>query len=59
MGLVASLERQDLGSIPGLAQWYCCSCGVGRNCGLDLIAGPGTSCAMGQPKKKKKLEECS
>ena len=28
----------------------CCSCILGHNCGLDLIPGPGTSYAAGQPK---------
>ena len=37
----------------GLRIWHCCSCGLDHNCSLDLILGPGTPCAMGQPKKKK------
>ena len=53
-----SLQRRDLGSIPSPAQWVkgsCChSCGVSRNCGSDLIPGPGTPYAGGRPKKKKK-----
>ena len=55
-----SLQCQDTGSIPGQAQWVkgsgiCCSCGVGHNCGSDLIPGPGTPYAM--EKEKKKEEE--
>ena len=39
----------------GLRVWHCCSCGVGRSCGLDLIPGPEElPCAMGVAKKKKK-----
>ena len=30
---------------------------VGHNCGLDLIPGPGTPCASGQPKKKEKQKK--
>ena len=29
--------------------WH--SCGIGRDCGLDLIHGPGIPYATGQPKK--------
>ena len=32
----------------------CCSCGLGGNCGSDLIPGLVTPYAAGQPKKKKK-----
>ena len=59
MGLAASVELREAGSIPGPAQWvkdlalpYVAT--VGRNCGLDLLPGPGTSCATGQPQKEKK-----
>ena len=56
VGLVASWERWNAGSIPGLAQWVkdltCCSCSLGHNCSSDLIPGPGTPYASGQPKKK-------
>ena len=41
MGLTASLQHQDIGLIPGLAQWVKGS-GVGCNCCSDLIPGPGT-----------------
>ena len=49
----------DAGSIPSLALWVkgsgCCHrCGIGHNCGWDLIPGPGTPYAMGWPKRKKK-----
>ena len=33
--------------------WRYHSCGVGHNCGLYLIPGPGTPYATGQPEKKK------
>ena len=32
----------------------CHSCGAGHNGSLDLIPGPGTPCAVGQPQEKKK-----
>jgi len=52
-GLEVFLEHWDTGSIPGLPQWVkdpsCCTCGVGWN----LIPGPGTPYASGQPRKKK------
>ena len=38
----------------GLRIQCCSGCGVARNCGLDLIPGPGTPCAAGWPKKEKK-----
>ena len=37
----------------GLRNWHCQNFGLGADCGLDLIPGPGTPCAMGRPKKKK------
>ena len=40
----------------GLRIWYCCSCGLGLNCSSDLILGPGTPYAAGQPKNKKQEE---
>ena len=49
VGLVASLQRQDIGLVPCLAQWIKASSiaplypGVGHNCSLDLIPGLGTS----------------
>ena len=38
----------------GLRIPSCRSCGIGHNCGLDLIPSPGTPYVRGQPKKKKK-----
>ena len=32
-----------------------CNIGSGRDCGSDLIPGPGTPYAAGQPKTKKKI----
>jgi len=53
---VASLQLQDAGSIPGLAQWLKVSsiaaAGVGHNCGLDLIPGPETVCLRAAKKLK-------
>ena len=46
----------DAGSIPGPAQRWC-SCAIAHNCGSDLILGPGTPCATGWSKKKKKVAE--
>ena len=54
---------QDTDSILGQGQWVkgptiaTGSCGVGHNCGLDLIPDPGTPYAAGQPKKKKKKKK--
>ena len=56
-GSVASSECWDSGSIPGptrlggLKIWPCCSCRLGHNSSSDLISGPGTPYAAGQPKK--------
>ena len=36
--------------------WHCCSCGLGQNCSLDLMPGPGTPCATMRPKKEKEKE---
>ena len=49
------------GSIPslvsGLRIQHCCSCGVGRNCGLDSIPGLGTSiCCARSHKLKTKIK---
>ena len=41
----------------GLRIWHCCSCGVSHNFCSDLIPGPGTPYATGQPKKKKKKKK--
>ena len=45
------LHCQDADLILGLAQWDKGS----NNCGLDLIPGPGTPYASGQPKKENKI----
>ena len=51
------LQCWDAGSIPGLAQWdqirNCHSCSIGRSCGLDLLPGQGTPCAVGGQKRNK------
>ena len=49
-GSVVSLQHQDPGSIPNLAQWVEGS-GAGCNCGSDLIPGLGTPYDTGWPKK--------
>ena len=38
----------------GLRSWHCCSCALSRDYSWDLIPGPGTPYAVGQPKKEKK-----
>ena len=38
----------------GLRIQHRCSCGIGYNCGSDLIPGPGTAYTEGWPKEKKK-----
>ena len=55
----ASLQHQDPGSIPGLAQWVrriwrCCSCSIGHNCGLDLIPVWELHMPPGRQKRKQK-----
>ena len=54
---MASLERWDTGFIPSLAQWVkdlgLLYLGVGHHCSTNMIPGPGTPYAVGQPKKKK------
>ena len=61
---VAQEDLQPVGSagpqVPALARhsglriWRCCGCGLssglGHSCGSDLIPGPGTPYATGQPK---------
>ena len=59
---VLFLQHQDTGVILGQVQWVkriqCCySCGGDCNCGLDLIPGPGISCAKGQLKKEEKKKK--
>ena len=41
----------------GVKDLVCHSCGVGCNCGSDLILGPGTPYTTGQPKKREKKKE--
>ena len=54
------MAQQDMGSIPGPAQWVkgshvaAATAGIDRTCGLDLIPDPGTPYASGWPKKNKK-----
>lgn len=47
VGLPALLQRQGVGSIPGLTQGFrircCCGCRVGLGCSSDLTPGLGTS----------------
>ena len=38
----------------GLRIGHCHNCGIGCNCGSNLISGLGTPCAAGQPTKEKK-----
>jgi len=45
------MQVQSLGWHSGLRIWHCCSCGLGRICGLDLIPGLGIPYATGQWKK--------
>ena len=55
MGSAAFREPRDVGLIPGPAQWvrlqHCLGCGLGQDCGSDLIPGPGAAHAKGPPKK--------
>ena len=46
------MQVQSLASHSGLRIPCCHSCGVDENCGVGLIPGPGTPCAMGEPKEK-------
>ena len=64
MQLVVSLEQWHTGSSwalhIGLRIWHCHSCGVGCNCGSNLIPGRVSICyrasKKGKKKKKKKKE---
>ena len=57
MGLAASWEHWDLGSIPDPAHWTedpaVCR-GLGKDCGSDLIPGTGAPYAAGHRERKKK-----
>ena len=61
MGSVVSWEHWEAGLIFGLAQWLriqCCPiCGLGRNCGLDLIPGPELHMFQGAYGKKERKEK--
>ena len=50
----AGTQGRSLAWYSGLRIWHCCSCGLGPDCGLGLIPGPGTSYAIGWPKNGKK-----
>ena len=52
-GVLGALVRSPT-QHSGLGIWGCCSCGLGCNCGSDLIPGPEAPHATGKPKKKKK-----
>ena len=55
---MASLQCQDEGSIPGLAQWIkgsdVATAGIGHTCGLDLISGVELHMPWSGQKKKKR-----
>ena len=51
------LQVQSLALHSGLRIQYCCSCGLGGNCGSDLIPDPGAPYASGWPKKEKNGED--
>ena len=53
----AGLQVQSPAQYSGLGIWHCHSCSLGHNSGLDLIPGPGTPYATGQPKMKKKKKK--
>ena len=46
----AGTQGRSLAWYSGLRIWHCCSCGLGRDCGLELILSLGTPYAMGRPK---------
>ena len=55
---VVKRDRWHLGSTGSQVHspaWH--SCGLGHDCGLDLIPGPGTPYAEGWPKMKKKRKK--
>ena len=51
------MQVQFLAYCSGLRIWCCRSCGLGHNCGSDLIPGWGTLYAGGWPKMKKKKKK--
>ena len=57
-GSAASWEHWDMSSVPsqhnGIEIQCRHSCGLGQDCGLDLIPGVGAPYAEGWPKMKKK-----
>ena len=48
----SGLQVRSLAWHSGSRIWHCCSCGLGHDCGLDLIPSLGT--LHGAAKKKKK-----
>ena len=58
-GTVRALGRnvQSLAWDNGLRIWRCCSCGLGCNCGVDLILGLGMPYTLEWPKKGKKKKD--
>ena len=46
------MQVRSLAQHSGLRIQCCHSCGKGRDCGSDLVPGPGTPYTMGQPKKE-------
>ena len=48
------MQVQSPAQHSGLRIWRCGSCSLGCNDGSDLIPGPGTPYAVGQPKKGEK-----
>ena len=46
----SGLQVRSLAWHSGSRIWHCCSCGLGRDCGLELILSLGTPYAMGRPK---------
>ena len=45
------MQVRSLARLSGLRIRCCCSCGLGLDCGSDLIPGLGTSYALGRLKK--------
>ena len=59
MGLAASLQQQDTGSIPGLGQGVKDPAVASAGPQLWLGSDPWPGNSIGWPKKKKKLGDCS